>query len=159
MIAAGMKWPKLWACCRWVMVVLWGVLAGCASGKTGMPAGGVAEYEALRYRPTTPQDSPDSAARKRAKQHAAAVQPSRARAGGPRALVAQAVLAGSDSEDAFETVLRLAGLKDTGLLPPPEEPLAPEDAAALYEALLSTPGSLAQFGPRRALPSTWSASS
>ena len=149
MIAAGMKWPKLWACCRWVMVVLWGVLAGCASGKTGMPAGGIAEYETLRYRPTTPQDAPDSAARKRAKQHAAAVQHSRARGGGPRALVAQAVLAGSDSEDAFETVLGLAGLKDTGLLPPPEEPLTPEDAAALYEALLATPGSLAQFGPRR----------
>jgi hypothetical protein len=50
--------------------------------------------------------------------------------------------------DAFEEVLLFAGIDNVHHLPSREAPLSPEDAAALYDVLLSKPVTLAGFGPR-----------
>ncbi|MGZ3459823.1 MAG: Tox-REase-5 domain-containing protein, partial [Archangium sp.] len=52
--------------------------------------------------------------------------------------------------DGFEALLQRAGLDDSTLLPAREADLTPEDAAELYDALLSRPITLAGFGPRLA---------
>jgi hypothetical protein len=58
-------------------LVLLALLTGCAKG---MPTGGRAMFEAMRYRPATPQESPDTvAARKRAKQEREALERAMAR--------------------------------------------------------------------------------
>jgi hypothetical protein len=49
--------------------------------------------------------------------------------------------------DSFIGLLRLAGLVE---LPPEEAPLSPEDAAALFDALLEQPVTVRSFGPRLA---------
>ncbi len=134
------------AAVRWAVLLLWGLLAGCATGGAGIPLGGVREFEALRYRPATPEPMPDTAAaRKRAQSQP---QPALAGGGGPAGMVARSVLGGLRQLDAFEAVLVLAGLDNPEALPPPEAPLAPEDAAALYDELLDKPVPLAKFGPR-----------
>jgi Restriction endonuclease fold toxin 5 len=68
--------------------------------------------------------------------------------GGPRGVVASAVMGGIVRLDAFERVLLLAGVDNFQALPAREAPLTPEDAAALYEVLLEKPATLAGFGPR-----------
>ncbi|MFL5350151.1 MAG: Tox-REase-5 domain-containing protein [Hyalangium sp.] len=132
---------------HWGMLVLWGVLAGCASGKADIPLGARVEFENLRYRPATPQPMPNTAAREKAQ-----LQPTSALAavagGGPTGMVTRAVLGGVRALDAFDAVLVLAGLDNPEALPLPEAPLTPEDAAALYDELLDKPVPLAQFGPR-----------
>ena len=91
---------------HWAVVVLWGWLAGCATGQTSIPLGGRMAYENLRYRPATPQDAPARAARKRRVQPAQAL----ARSAGPAGLVTRAVLGSASHGDAFDAVLGLAGL-------------------------------------------------
>ncbi len=131
---------------HWVVLVLWGLLAGCASGRAGPPLGGVRDFEALRYRPATPEPMPDTAAaRKRAQSQP---QPALAGSGSPAGMVARSVLGGVQQLDTFEQVLVLAGLDNPEALPSPEAPLPPEDAAALYDELLDKPVPLARFGPR-----------
>jgi hypothetical protein len=102
-------------------------------------------FEAMRYRPATPLPAPDTAALKKAQQ--ARLAP--AEGSGPLRMVTHAALGGFQRMDAFEQVLLLAGLEYTDEVPPSEEELTPEDAAALYEALLDKPVTLAGFGPRR----------
>jgi hypothetical protein len=128
---------------RWAVMVLWGLLAGCVTGSTGPPLGGMLEFEALRYRPSTPQDSPHTVAARKKEP-----QPALAGGGGPTGMVTRAVLGGLRQTDTFEQVLGLAGLDTPEAFPWPEAPLTPEDAAALYDVLLDKPVSLAQFGPR-----------
>jgi hypothetical protein len=130
---------------RWGVLVLWGLLVGCASGSSGPPLGGMMEFEALRYRPCTPQDAPaTAAARKRAQQ----VQHVHAEGSGPAGMVARSVLGGIQQVDTFEAVLLLAGLDNSYGWPSREAPFTPEDAAALYDVLLDKPVPLARFGPR-----------
>ncbi|MBZ4416236.1 Tox-REase-5 domain-containing protein [Myxococcus sp. RHSTA-1-4] len=50
--------------------------------------------------------------------------------------------------DAFVEVLLRAGLADAHTRLPEEAPLSPEDAAALFDALLERPVTVAGFGPR-----------
>ncbi|HEX8825898.1 MAG TPA: Tox-REase-5 domain-containing protein [Archangium sp.] len=52
--------------------------------------------------------------------------------------------------DDFEVLLLRAGLDDSTLRPPREADFTPEDAAELYDVLLSRPVTLAHFGPRLA---------
>ncbi len=132
---------------RWSVLVLWGLLAGCATGRAGPPLGGMLAYENLRYRPATPQPMPDTAARGKAQSQPPPALVA-AGGGGPAGMVARSVLGGVQRTDAFEAVLMLAGLDNTEALPSPEAPLTPEDAAALYDELLDKPVPLARFGPR-----------
>ncbi|WP_224241610.1 Tox-REase-5 domain-containing protein [Hyalangium gracile] len=128
----------------WAVVVLWAVVAGCASGRGGPPLGGVAMLERLRYRPATPQDAPGPVAASKEK-----AQPSgREGSSGPAGLVARAVMGGLVQVDGFEAVLLLGGLDNLNELPARGEPLTPEEAAQLYEVLLGKPVTLAGFGPR-----------
>jgi len=73
--------------------------------------------------------------------------------GSPRSVVAAAVMGGVVHLDAFEQVLRRAGVDNSQALPALEAPFTPEDAAALYELLLEKPVTLANFGPRLAASS------
>ncbi|WP_224241616.1 Tox-REase-5 domain-containing protein [Hyalangium gracile] len=130
----------------WAVVVLWAVVAGCASGPGRPPLGGVAMMERLRYRPATPQDAPApvAASKKKAQQP----PPGREGGSGPAGLVARAVMGGLVQVDGFEAVLLLGGLDNLNELPARGEPLTPEEAARLYEVLLGKPVTLAGFGPR-----------
>ncbi|MDY7233152.1 Tox-REase-5 domain-containing protein [Hyalangium rubrum] len=102
--------------------------------------------ESLRYRPSTPQEHPDAtAARKRG---ALARLASQGRAG-PGSVVTRSVASGLVRVDAFEELLRAAGVDNYFDLPKREAPFTPEDAAALYDLLLEKPVTLAGFGPRR----------
>jgi hypothetical protein len=60
----------------------------------------------------------------------------------------QAGLGGLLLLDPFEQVLGRAGVEEPGTLPPREAELTPEDAAELYDLLLTRPVSLGGFGPR-----------
>jgi hypothetical protein len=52
--------------------------------------------------------------------------------------------------DGFEALLLRAGLDDSSPLPAPEADFTPEDAAELYDVLLTRPVTLTRFGPRLA---------
>jgi hypothetical protein len=140
MLAGGWLWPMSQS---WLGLLLMWLLAGCAT-PPGKPRSLGEIPWTLRYRPSTPQEAPDTAARKRAQQE----QHARAGGGGPRTMVASAVMGGVVKLDAFEAVLVLAGLDNADDLPPREAPLTPEDAAALYDRLLDKPVPLARFGQR-----------
>jgi hypothetical protein len=73
--------------------------------------------------------------------------------GGPAPMPLPVVQGGLVILDGFETLLRRAGLGDCHLLPTSEAGFTPEDAAELYDALLVSPVSLANFGPRLAASS------
>jgi hypothetical protein len=66
---------------------------------------------------------------------------------GPAAALARGVKDRLGGADSFIEVLRAAGLAE---LPPEEAPLSPEDAAALFDALLEQPVTVRSFGPRLA---------
>lgn len=129
---------------RWIPL-LWILLSGCA---TGGPVGYRIAAGDLRYRPATPRNLSD------AKERASAQQQPRldSRGGGgssPAALVARAAMGAQVERDAFEELLSRAGLEHAQAWPPREADLTPEDAALLYDALLSKPVTLRDFGPRR----------
>ncbi|QRK09220.1 hypothetical protein JQX13_03415 [Archangium violaceum] len=68
--------------------------------------------------------------------------------GGPASLAPQLAQGRLVEMDGFEALLLRAGVNDPGLLPPGDEDFTPEDAAELYDVLLSRPVTLAGFGPR-----------
>jgi hypothetical protein len=70
--------------------------------------------------------------------------------GGPAPLPPSLVQGRLVESDGFEALLIRAGVDDSGLLPPREADFTPEDAAELYDVLLSRPVTLAGFGPRLA---------
>jgi hypothetical protein len=70
--------------------------------------------------------------------------------GGPAPLPPSLVQGRLVESDGFEALLIRAGVDDSGLLPPRETDFTPEDAAELYDVLLSRPVTLAGFGPRLA---------
>jgi hypothetical protein len=133
---------RSWEPCA-LFLALFVLLTGCRTA-SGPPLGGRAAFEAMRYRPATPQPAPDTSTWQKA------AQGSSTASGGasPRALVARAALSGLQRLDTFEEVLVLAGIDNAGELPPHEAPLSPEEAAALYDVLLDKPVTLASFGPR-----------
>ncbi len=70
--------------------------------------------------------------------------------GGPGPMPLPLVQGGLVVLDGFETLLRQAGLGYSIPLPESEADFTPEDAAELYEALLTRPVTLANFGQRLA---------
>ncbi|HZI16618.1 MAG TPA: Tox-REase-5 domain-containing protein, partial [Myxococcus sp.] len=66
---------------------------------------------------------------------------------GPAAALARGVKDRLGEADSFIALLRAAGLTE---LPPEGAPLSPEDAAALFDALLEQPVTVRSFGPRLA---------
>ncbi|WNG39839.1 hypothetical protein F0U61_43780 [Archangium violaceum] len=73
--------------------------------------------------------------------------------GGPASLPPQLVQGLLVELDGFEALLLRAGVNAPDLLPPGAEDFTPEDAAELYDVLLSRPVTLADFGPRLAAAS------
>jgi hypothetical protein len=113
------------------LLVVLGVLAtGCASLKE-LPLSEL-DSGSLRYRSASP---PSFTAPLEA-------PPSRAEG------AARALKGGPVRGDAFVEVLLRAGLTDAHTRLPEEAPLSPEDAAALFDALLEQPVTVAGFGPR-----------
>jgi hypothetical protein len=101
------------------------VLVGCATGRP-----------AAQLSPSSPDSS-----------HAAPLD----RGGGGPAGIPPLLVQGRLVEvDAFEQLLLRAGLDDVHQLPPREADLTPEDAAELFDVLLSRPVTLFGFGQRLA---------
>jgi predicted small secreted protein len=120
------------------------LLTGCA---TGTPVGLRIAAGDIRHRRMVPADSPVPKPRAEAPAPRASVATSGG--SGPAALVARMALGAAVQEDALEALLARAGLDDSREQLPGGVDVTPEDAAALYDALLARPVTLAGFGPRR----------
>ncbi len=132
---------------RWLIPLWVLLLTGCA---TGVPVGHRFVAGDIRYRPATPRDAPVTQVRVQAwEQDVGLNSGGGGGVGGPAALLARTAMGAVEEADAFKELLSRAGLDDLDDLPPHEDPLTPEDAALLYDALLAKPVTLAGLGPRR----------
>jgi hypothetical protein len=129
----------------WVPL-LWVLLTGCA---TGTPVGHRVAAGDIRYRPATPRAAPGTKARAPAQKQEGRLNSSGG-GGSPAALVALTTMGVLAQADAFEELLRNAGLDERDALPVQGSPLTPEAATRLLELLLRKPVTLGNFPPRMA---------